>query len=153
MRNLWKRLVGADLVDVDTTGFTEHQLAAAALLVEAALMDGVIGPDESARVERLLAERFGLSAGEARMLYDHGRAAAERSVEWQGFTSTIKDAFDDRERVELVEMLWEVVLVDGELHDHEASLMRRITGLLYVDARDNADARRRALEKVERGRS
>jgi uncharacterized tellurite resistance protein B-like protein len=60
---------------------------------------------------------------------------AAASVEWQGFTRAIKDGFDHAERVQLIEMLWEVAYADGTLHGYEASLLRRITGLLYVSDR------------------
>jgi uncharacterized tellurite resistance protein B-like protein len=47
-----------------------------------------------------------------------------------------------------MEMLWEIVYSDGELHDFEATLMRRLAGLLYVDDRESGSARKRALEKL-----
>jgi hypothetical protein len=54
---------------------------------------------------------------------------AAASVEWHGFARPIKDGFDHAERVQLIEMLWEVAYADGTLHDYESSLLRRITGL------------------------
>ena len=56
----------------------------------------------------------------------------------------IKDAYDQEERVKLIELLWEVVLDDEEVHDYEASLIRRLCGLLYVSGRESAEARNRA---------
>ena len=47
-----------------------------------------------------------------------------------------------------MEMLWQLVYSDGELHDFEATLMRRLAGLLYVDDRESGVARKRALEKL-----
>ena len=48
----------------------------------------------------------------------------------------------------MIEMLWEVVYADGQLHDYEASLLRRVTGLLYVSDRDSGEARLRVMEKL-----
>ena len=45
-------------------------------------------------------------------------------------------------------MLWEVVYADGELHDYEASLLRRIAGLLYVPDRESGEARKRVLARL-----
>ena len=52
------------------------------------------------------------------------------------------------ERIELIEMIWEVVYADGELHDYEANLLRRLGGLLYVSDRERGDARKRVLARL-----
>ena len=64
------------------------------------------------------------------------------------YTKIVRNSFDDSERVALMEMLWQLVYSDGELHDFEATLMRRLAGLLYVDDRESGAARKRALEKL-----
>ena len=56
--------------------------------------------------------------------------------------------FFEEERIDLMEMLWQLVYSDGELHEFEATLMRRLAGLLYVDDRDSGLARKRALDKL-----
>ena len=38
-------------------------------------------------------------------------------------------------------MLWQVVLADGVIDDHESALMRRLAGLIHVE---DADSARRA---------
>ncbi len=45
-------------------------------------------------------------------------------------------------------MLWELVYEAGTLHDLEASLLRRISGLIYVPDRESGAARKRALRKL-----
>ena len=61
------------------------------------------------------------------------------------FTRVINRDYSQEDRVELMEMLWQVAYVDGELHDYEANLMRRIAGLIHVTDRDSGAARKRAL--------
>lgn len=128
--------------------FEEKQLAAAALLVEAARLDNAFDEVERERIEGLLQKHFALEADEARELLVAGQDASDASVEWQGFTRTIKNGFDQTERVALIEMLWEVAYADGELHDYEASLIRRITGLLYVPDRESGEARKRVRTRL-----
>ncbi len=128
--------------------FDERQLAAAALMVEAARLDDDFDGEERARIGMLLQDRFGLSAAEAEQLLSAGERASDDSVEWQGFTRSIKDGFPPEERVAIVEMLWEVAYADGRLHDYEASLIRRVTGLLYVSDRDSGEARKRVLARL-----
>lgn len=126
----------------------DRQLACAALLVEAARLDEHFGPKERARVHELLKGRFGLGDDEAAALTAEAERTSEVSVEWQSLTRTVKDAFGHDERVEMVEMLWEVAYADGELHDYEASLLRRIAPLLYVSDRESGEARRRVVERL-----
>jgi uncharacterized tellurite resistance protein B-like protein len=128
--------------------FAERQLAAAALMVEAAAMDDTFDAAERVRIERLIQDRFGLSEDEAAELIAQAAQAASASVEWHGFTRAIKDGFDHAERVELIEMLWEVAYADRWLHDYEASLLRRVAGLLYVSDRDSGEARKRVLARL-----
>jgi uncharacterized tellurite resistance protein B-like protein len=128
--------------------FEERQLAAAALLVEAARLDNDFDTTERTRIQSLLEEHFSLSAGDAEDLLMEGEQASEDSIEWQGFTRAIKDGFEPEERVALIEMLWEVAYADGELHDYEASLIRRITGLLYVSDRESGEARKRVRMRL-----
>ena len=52
------------------------------------------------------------------------------------------------ERVGILELLWEVVYADGTLHDYEASLLRRVAGLLYVSDRESGEARLRVMGRL-----
>jgi len=45
-------------------------------------------------------------------------------------------------------MAWEVAYADGELHDFEANLLRRLAGLLYIEDRDSGMARKRVLDRL-----
>jgi uncharacterized tellurite resistance protein B-like protein len=128
--------------------FEERQLAAAALMVEAAAMDDTFDAAERVRIARLIQDRFGLSVAEAADLIAQAEQAASASVEWHGFTRAVKDGFHHGERVQLIEMLWEVAYADRHLHDYEASLLRRIAGLLYVSDRDSGNARKRVLARL-----
>ena len=124
------------------------RVAAAALLVTAAAMDDVFDDAERARIQELLARRFALDEGAAHRLLAEAEALAIESVDLHGFTQTVKEGFDFDERLELLEMAWEVVYTDGVLHDHEANLLRRLAGLLAVSDRDSGAARRRVRERL-----
>ncbi|MGI9494148.1 MAG: TerB family tellurite resistance protein [Geminicoccaceae bacterium] len=146
-----KRLIGDAAAPVDgrtSHSFEEKQLAAAALMVEAARLDSAFDEVERERIETLLQNQFALRPEEAKDLLAAGQEASDDSVEWQGFTRSIKDGFDHDERIAIIEMLWEVAYADGELHDYEASLIRRITGLLYVPDRESGEARKRVRTRL-----
>ena len=112
-------------------------------------MDGHIDDAETGTVIALLTNHFELSVEEATELAEAGRQTVSESNELYGFTRTIKDNFDHNQRIQMIEMLWRVVYADGQLHDYEANLLRRVTGLIYVSDRDSGSARKRVLEQLD----
>ncbi len=142
-------LAGPDAArGVDSEPGDKVQLATVALLIEAAQMDADFGTEERAKITELVESRFGLSAAESRTLMQAASDKVDHAVEMFGFTREIKNAFSPEERIEMMEMLWEVAYADGVLHDLEASLMRRLAGLLHVSDRDSGLARKRALARL-----
>jgi uncharacterized tellurite resistance protein B-like protein len=139
---------GAPAVAGRRHGADELQTAAAALLVEAAQMDGDFDAAERARVLELVTERFALNRAESESLLAAAEDRVAHASQLHGFTRVVNKAFDHAARIELMEMLWEIIYTDGELHDHEASLMRRLTGLLHISDRESAAARTRALARL-----
>ena len=128
--------------------FAELQVAAAALLVEVAQMDADYSAAEQAKILDLVRTRFALTEEEAQSLLELAGQKVADSSQLYSFTRVVKDNFDHEERVELMEMLWEVVYADGKQHHLEANLLRRIAGLIYVSDRESGTARKRALGKL-----
>ena len=146
MINRLKALLAERTAPAGATHTTDQlHLAAAALLVEAARMDDSVDPDELARIGELIQWRFKLTEDEAADLVAEAERATEDAVELYRFTRVIRDAFGHDERLQLVEMLWDVACADGEVHALEASLLRRICGLLNVSDPESGAARKRAL--------
>lgn len=126
----------------------DKQVAAAALLVEAARMDSHFEPEERLVITQLLQQRFGLSDEETKSLIAEAEVVQENSNQLIRFTKSIKANFTEEERIELLEMLWEVAYADGKLHHYEANLLRRVGGLIYVSDRDRGAARKRVLRRM-----
>ena len=127
------------------------KLAAAALLVEAACMDGHFDGDERDAVCAALGAHFGLSNHEADTLIEEAEAAHHEATDLHRFTRTINDRYDHDDRLAVMEMLWEVVYADGRLHAYEANLIRRVGGLLHITDRERGEARKRVLARVGQG--
>ena len=60
----------------------------------------------------------------------------QESVDLYSFTSVLCRELDQGGRQRIVEMLWEIVLADGVLHEYEADLVSRGAKLLGVSPRD-----------------
>jgi uncharacterized tellurite resistance protein B-like protein len=123
--------------------------AAAALLIEAAVLDGDFDAAERGTIARLLGERFELPADQVEALIEEGERAVNAAVELYGVTRVLKDGLDHEQRLELMEMLWQVVYADGVVHDYEANLVRRVAGLLYVPDKEVGLARKIALQRLD----
>ncbi len=126
-------------------------LAATALMVEAALQDGHVEDVELAAIRSMLQSRFAIPEHEAAALIEEGQKAAREATQLFGFVRAVNDALAPEERVQILEMLWEVAYADGELHDYEANLVRRVAGLLYVPDQESGSARKRVLERLNIG--
>ena len=124
------------------------QLALAALLVEAANSDDRFDEADRGVIARLLQSRFNLSRSDADELLAAGQTAASESAELFHFTRIINERLLFEERVEIIEMLWEVAYADGVLDQYEDSLVRRVGGLIYVPDRERGEARLRVLKRL-----
>ena len=129
-------------------GADGRQLAAATLMVEAACLDGSFDTTERHAIGQLLGGHFGLTEEESATLMSEAEQAQDEANHLLRFTRAVKESYAPEERVELIEMLWEVAYADGILHDYEANLLRRIGGLIYVSDRERGAARRRVVARL-----
>ena len=138
----------ADLFGRTIAETDDRRWAAASLLVVAARMDAVFDPQERQAIAGLLRARFGLTEPEARELMSAAEARAEQTQQIFPLTRIVEESYSPAERIDLVEMLWEVIYADGRLDEYEANLMRRIAGLIHVSDGESGAARKRVLERL-----
>ena len=122
-------------------------VAAAALLLEAAQLDGSLDTVERERIAHIVSKRFGLSAEDTGAIMENAEAKARNASDIYGYLRVLLNHFEHAQQVELVEMLWDVICVDGESHDHEANLVRRVTGMTGVSDKESGAARQRAMQR------
>ena len=56
----------------------------------------------------------------------------------QEFTKNIK-TMDKKNKIEIIKNIWSIILSDGNSDVYEENLMRRLAGLLYLDAKTMGD--------------
>ena len=130
---------------------TDLRLSVAVLLLEAAHQDDTFDVRERAKIESLLTDRFALSPSECAQLMAVAEARASQMTQLHGHTSHIVEALPPDQRVQLIEMLWEVAYADGVLDPEEDLLIRRVAGPIYVSDRDRVLARQRVLARRQQG--
>jgi uncharacterized tellurite resistance protein B-like protein len=121
----------------------DARLALTALLVRLARSDGSYDGDEIARIDAILAERYGIGPFETAKLRSEGEALELEAPDTVRFTRAIKDAVPHEERVAVVEALWAVVLADGARDEAENALLRMVAPMLGVSDVESATARKR----------
>jgi uncharacterized tellurite resistance protein B-like protein len=120
----------------------ELRLAAAALLVHASVVDGNVDPEERQKLKALLKSRFGIEGDELRRLLGEAEAWEQESVDLYSFTSVLCRELDQGGRKRIVEMLWEMAMADGVVHEFENNLVWRSAELLGVSTRDRVTLRK-----------
>ena len=138
------------LIDAPQTAPAKDlRLSVAVLLLEAARQDDNFDASEREKIEALLTARFGLSQLECTTLLTAAQTRASEMTQLHGHTSHIAEAMTPAERVQLIEMLWDVAYADGMLDPEEDLLIRRVAGLIYVSDRERVLARQRVLARRE----
>lgn len=129
--------------DDDVFAVDDHRVAAAALLVHLAGVDGIDETEEKAALHAILEARFGLDESETAELIAAARSREAEAVDLYAFTSVLKRSLDPAGRARVVEMMWELVFADGAAHELEDNVVWRVAELLAVPARERVELKRR----------
>jgi uncharacterized tellurite resistance protein B-like protein len=126
----------------------DYRLAAVALLVHVANVDGNTDLAERRRLKILIEERFGLDPQAAVELIATAEQSDREAVDFYHFTSVLKRALDDVGRQKIVEMLWDIAYADGTADEFEENTIWRIAELLGVSTRDRVLLRQRVAGRA-----
>ena len=125
-------------------GVDPVHLAACALLLEIAYADGEFTAPERTHLEDVLVRHFGLSKEGRDKLLATAEEERKRSVDHFQFTSVLLRSYDVGQKMVLAEVMWGLVLADGQIADHEAYLTRKICNLLELEPAYLSTAKARA---------
>jgi uncharacterized tellurite resistance protein B-like protein len=126
----------------------ELHIAAAALLVRAAQIDGRMDEGEEQLIARLVGPHFDLDETGAATLIEDAKAAANEASDLFQFTVRINKHFSEAHKIMLLELLWQIVLSDGVVDDFEANLLRRVAGLIHIPDQQAGQARKNAQSQL-----
>jgi uncharacterized tellurite resistance protein B-like protein len=144
IRTFFDKYISGPQVRPEKTGHDPLHIATTALLVEMMRMSGEVAESERARVLHAVETKFGLRAEDTATLLQLAEAEAREATDYYQFTSLIKNRLNPEEKQRLIEHLWAVAYADGELHQYEDHLVRKIADLLYVPHRALMAAKLRA---------
>lgn len=150
-KSLLEKLRGAPAAAPSSLPYPAIDLAVAALLVEAAQVDGAIPRAERELMHGLMRERLRLPEEETALLLRIAEGEFAAALDDWVFTQTVREHYATEERQRVLEMMWRVVYVDGRLARLEDALMGRVAEALGL-APEQADAARTlAYARVDGG--
>tara|TARA_B100001245_G_scaffold219169_1_gene188840 strand:- start:108 stop:536 length:429 start_codon:yes stop_codon:yes gene_type:complete len=120
----------------------------ASLLIHAAKIDENYTSNEKLIIERTLIE-FGASKENLDELMKLAEQYEENSNQILDFTKDIKNT-DQNFKIKLIESLWTIIYSDKDSDIYETNLMRRLSGLLYLDNKLVGDIKEKIKKKFNK---
>ena len=113
---------------------TEHdvRVAACALFVEMARIDEKFTEAEMNTILSIVQDRYGLSREHADALVAEADKELDKSVDLWQFARLINENYSIDEKIEIIELLWRMVFVDGKMDRYEHYLMNKLKNLLRL---------------------
>ena len=103
----------------------------ASLFIHAAKIDENYTDKEKEIIRKTLIQ-LGVEDSKADKIMLAAEINEEKSNQILDFTREIKNA-DSKFKIKIIETLWSIIYSNKELDMYESNLMRRLTGLLYLD--------------------
>ena len=104
-----------------------------ALLIHVAKIDENYSEQERKIIKKTLLE-LGLKNEELDNIFKKSEEVEKNSNQILEFTKEVKNK-DEEFKIKIVESLWKIIYADNVSDMYEMNLMRRLTGLLYLDTK------------------
>ena len=103
----------------------------AALLIHAAKIDENYSLIEEDIIKKALLE-IGANEKNLQEIINSGKKIEENSNQILDFTREVKNMKEEN-KISIIETLWRIIYSNNDADIYETNLMRRLTGLLYID--------------------
>ena len=125
-----------DKADISEVNFKPEQVATVALLISTAKYDGAFDEAERDEIMSLIKNYFSLSSDDSNELFKAAEIIEDEANDLQQFTRTLNLILSDEEKLKIIELIWKIVMADGVIDSYEENLVRRLSGLLYLQDKD-----------------
>jgi len=120
----------------------------ASLLIHAAKIDETYTEKEKNIIKKTLIE-LGAEKKNIAKTMDNAEKNESNSNQILNFTREIKN-LNQEDKKKIVESLWNIIYSDSQSDMYEANLMRRLSGLLYLDNKIVGDIKERVKSKISK---
>ena len=125
----------------------ELLLKTASLLVHAAKIDENFTDKERKIIETAMIN-LGADRTEVKNIIIEAENIESNSNQILDFTREIKNK-DNKFKIEIIETLWSIIYSNNEADIYETNLMRRLSGLLYIDNKVMGDIKDKIKKKFD----
>jgi len=120
----------------------------AALLIHVAKIDENYEDKEKEIIRKTLIE-LGATISNIDKLIKDASVIEENSNQILSFTREVKNA-PESDKIRIVESLWKIIYSDDNADMYETNLMRRLAGLLYIDAKTMGDLKEKVKKELSK---
>ena len=132
----------------DTVNNDKSYSNIAALLIHVAKIDENYEDKEKEIIRKTLIE-LGATISNIDKLIAEASVIEENSNQILSFTREVKNA-PESDKIRIVESLWKIIYSDDNADMYETNLMRRLAGLLYIDAKTMGDLKEKIKKEVKK---
>jgi uncharacterized tellurite resistance protein B-like protein len=118
----------------------------AALLIHAAKIDENYTEEEKEIIKKALIE-LGANKSTINKLISDATIIEGNSNQILSFTREIKD-LPEHNKIKIIECLWKIIYSNNNADIYETNLMRRLAGLLYIDAKTMGHIKEKIKKKL-----
>ncbi len=124
------------------------RIATAVVLLDVAYADDTMSSGEEGRVVEHLRTAFDLDESDARELLDIASEMRRETIDHWHMTSQIRNATSFSDRMEIVRTMWRIVYADGNFHQYEGYLVRKLSDLMGIEHRRMIEAKLAVREQL-----
>ena len=117
----------------------------AALLIHAAKIDENYTNHEEEIIKKTILE-ISNNKLEIDKIIENAKNLEKNSNQILDFTKRVKNTSNEN-KIKIVESLWKIIYSNDEADIYETNLMRRLTGLLYIDSKTMGDIKEKIKNK------
>lgn len=123
-------------------------IAACALLLELAHADDQFTVAERDHIHAVMMRHFALDFETARELMDMAEKQRREAPDIFQFANLVRTSYDIGQKTVLAEIMWGLILTDGEIARHEGYILRKIANLLDLEPGYLSQAKATATAKM-----
>ena len=134
--------------DISEINFDSEKIAVVALLISTAKYDGNFDESERLEIQKLIKSYFSLSNENTDGLFKTAEEIENKANDLQQFTRSLNKVLNEEEKLKIIELIWKIIMADGIIDNYEENLVRRLSGLLYLQDKDIGNIKNRLTDDI-----
>ena len=118
----------------------------AALLIHAGKIDENFSEQEELIIKQALL-KLGANEENIEEIIEESKIIEENANQILDFTKEVK-VMDEEKKIEIVETLWRIIYSNKNADIYEANLMRRLSGLMYIDSKTMGNIQEKIKKEI-----